>query len=443
MTTEASLKKTMTFRCMCSCFIVITSLFFVVLIDKALQVDFFAKAVAEETTKRVIEKRKLPRLRNQTFYKIEEAQNFAEAGQFREAENTLNQLLTPKKKSKLNRYELANVYNTYAYLRYAVEDYDGALNYYQKVIDQRPEIPLALEISTLYTVAQLYILQENWQKGIDTLNQWVSVTDTPSTNAYVLLANGYFQLKEYDKSLANIQIAIDREEAAGKLPKDQWYNLMEFNQCELDDECRAKRQREAEAKLAREQEEARLEREKLALAKKAEEEEKERKKQAVKDRLAAHKETVEFYFPMRKHNNTNAETINAIKFVLYGDDAKWHSSKTSSSKQNYTFKDCIYYEWETDDWDLYIADFNKIKWKTRDINSNTFTPYGLKNVFTTVTSINYSCNGDCQISTETYRNGERRHDGESSFGFRTENIMRTSKALLDIEKQCKGFDTPY
>ena len=52
--------KTMTFRCMCSCFIVITSLFFVVLIDKALQVDFFAKAVAEETTKRVIEKRKLP-----------------------------------------------------------------------------------------------------------------------------------------------------------------------------------------------------------------------------------------------------------------------------------------------------------------------------------------------------------------------------------------------
>ena len=96
------------------------------------------------------------------------------------------------------------------------------------MIDQRPEIPLALEINTLYTVSQLYFLQENWQKGIDTLNQWMSVTDTPSTNAYVLLANGYFQLKEYDKSLANIQIAIDREEAAGKLPKEQWYNLARF-----------------------------------------------------------------------------------------------------------------------------------------------------------------------------------------------------------------------
>ena len=132
------------------------------------------------------------------------------------------------KKSKLNRYELANVFNTYAYLRYAVEDYDGALDYYQKVIDQRPEIPLALEINTLYTVAQLYFLQENWRKGIDTLNTWMSVTDTPSTNAYVLLANGYFQLKDYDKSLSNIQIAIDREESAGKVPKEQWYNLARF-----------------------------------------------------------------------------------------------------------------------------------------------------------------------------------------------------------------------
>ena len=54
------------------------------------------------------------------------------------------------------------------------------------------------------------------------------MTDTPSTNAYVLLANGYFQLKDYDKSLSNIQIAIDREEAAGKLPKEQWYNLARF-----------------------------------------------------------------------------------------------------------------------------------------------------------------------------------------------------------------------
>ncbi len=205
------------------------SLALLVVSDRAFDAGFVSTATAQNAPKKERETRKTPALRNNIYEKLAEAQTFAEAKQYAEAEAVLNDMLdATSKKSKLNRYELANVYNTYAYLRYAVEDYDGALDYYQKVIDQRPEIPLALEINTLYTVAQLYFLQENWQKGIDTLNTWMSVTDTPSTNAYVLLANGYFQLKDYDKSLSNIQIAIDREEAAGKLPKEQWYNLARF-----------------------------------------------------------------------------------------------------------------------------------------------------------------------------------------------------------------------
>ena len=205
------------------------SLALLVVADQAFDAGFVSTATAQDAPKKERETRKTPALRNNIYEKLAEAQTFAEAKQYAEAEAVLNDMLdATSKKSKLNRYELANVYNTYAYLRYAVEDYDGALDYYQKVIDQRPEIPLALEINTLYTVAQLYFLQENWQRGIDTLNTWMSVTDTPSTNAYVLLANGYFQLKDYDKSLSNIQIAIDREEAAGKLPKEQWYNLARF-----------------------------------------------------------------------------------------------------------------------------------------------------------------------------------------------------------------------
>ena len=205
------------------------SLTLIVIADQGFDASFVSTATAQEASKNERETRKTPALRNNIYEKLAEAQAFAEAKQYVEAEAVLNDMLdATSKKSKLNRYELANVYNTYAYLRYAVEDYDGALDYYQKVIDQRPEIPLALEINTLYTVAQLYFLQENWRKGIDTLNTWMSVTETPSTNAYVLLANGYFQLKDYDKSLSNIQIAIDREESAGKVPKEQWYNLARF-----------------------------------------------------------------------------------------------------------------------------------------------------------------------------------------------------------------------
>lgn len=200
----------------------------VVVVDRVLDAGFIGYASAQES-KKERETRKTPALRNNIYEKLAEAQVFAEAKQYVEAQEVLDDMLdATSKKSKLNGYELANVYNTYAYLRYAVEDYEGALNYYQKVIDQRPDIPVALEVGTLYTVAQLYFLQEKWERGIDTLIQWMSLSETPSTNAYVLLANGYFQLKDYDRSLENIQIAIQREEAAGKLPKEQWYNLARF-----------------------------------------------------------------------------------------------------------------------------------------------------------------------------------------------------------------------
>ena len=201
-----------------------------VVLDRAGIITAVSDVAAQDSSgKKKQETRKTPALRNNIYEKLAEAQTFAENKDYVSAEAVLNEMLdATSKKRKLNAYELANVYNTYAFLRYAVEDYKGALNYYRKVIDQRPQIPVALEVGTLFTIAQLYFLQENWLKGIDTLNKWMSVTETPSTNAYVLLANGYFQLKDYDKSLANIQIAIDREEAAGKLPKEQWYNLARF-----------------------------------------------------------------------------------------------------------------------------------------------------------------------------------------------------------------------
>lgn len=201
-----------------------------VTLDRAGVVSVISDVAAQQSGAKKKEKtRKTPALRNNIYEKLAEAQTFAEAKDYAAAEEILNEMLdATSKKSKLNAYELANVYNTYAFLRYAVEDYKGALNYYQKVIDQRPQIPVALEVGTLFTIAQLHFLQENWQKGIDTLNQWMAVTEIPNTNAYVLLANGYFQLKDYDRSLENIQIAIDREESAGKLPKEQWYNLARF-----------------------------------------------------------------------------------------------------------------------------------------------------------------------------------------------------------------------
>ncbi|EED34177.1 tetratricopeptide TPR_2 [Luminiphilus syltensis NOR5-1B] len=199
-----------------------------VVIDQAAPVTgLVSAAAAQDDKKPQRETRRTPALRNKVYEKLAEAQTFAEEKNYTAAGKVLDGMIAGEGKKALNSYELANVYNLYAFLRYSAEDYAGAVRYYEQVIAQ-PDIPLAMEINTKFTIAQLYFVQEDWNKGINTLLAWFELTDEPNANAYVLLAQGYYQKKDYDEALVNVETAISMYEAKGKLPKEQWYNLARF-----------------------------------------------------------------------------------------------------------------------------------------------------------------------------------------------------------------------
>ncbi len=180
------------------------------------------------------ETRRTPALRNNVYEKLAAAQEAAEAKDLNSAARILDEMISSGGKNALNSYELANVYNLYAFIHYSREDYAKALKAYEQVVAQ-PDIPVAMEVNTKYTIAQLYFVQEQWQKGINALLDWFAVTDSPNANAYVLLAQGYYQTKDYDKALLNVQKAINMYTADGKLPKEQWYNLARFLYFEKND----------------------------------------------------------------------------------------------------------------------------------------------------------------------------------------------------------------
>ncbi len=197
-------------------------------LDKAVpSVGLVSNVIAQEKQKDTRETRRTPALRNKVYEKLAEAQAAAELKNYVLAGQLLDAMIEGEGKRALNSYELANVYNLYAFLRYSAEDYKGALKYYNLVV-QQPDIPLAMEINTKFTVAQLYFVQEDWGRGIDALLSWFDLTDKPNATAYILLSQGYYQTKQYDKALDNVKIAIDLYEADGKLPKEQWYNLARF-----------------------------------------------------------------------------------------------------------------------------------------------------------------------------------------------------------------------
>jgi len=193
-----------------------------------------AFAQDEKAKKPQRETRRTPALRNKVYEKLAEAQAAAEAKDFNTAAKVLDGMIASGGKKALNSYELANVYNLYAFIYYSREDYANALKSYEKVVAQ-PDIPIAMEVNTRFTIAQLYFVQEQWQKGINALLEWFKVTESPNANAYVLLSQGYYQTRDYDKALFNVEKAIQMYKDKDKLPKEQWYNLARFLYFEKDD----------------------------------------------------------------------------------------------------------------------------------------------------------------------------------------------------------------
>jgi uncharacterized protein HemY len=203
------------------------------------QSDFGVKPLSaaiaqEEQKKKPQETRRTPALRNKVYEKLAQAQEAAEAKDWKKARGVLDSMIEAGGKKALNSYELANVYNLYAFVYYSAEDYANALKAYENVVAQ-PDIPLAMEINTKYTIAQLYFVQEDWNRGINALLEWFKVTENPPANAYILLAQGYYQKKDYDKALFNVEKAIGMYHAKDKTPKEQWYNLARFLYFDKDD----------------------------------------------------------------------------------------------------------------------------------------------------------------------------------------------------------------
>lgn len=168
--------------------------------------------------------RKTPALRSEVYEQLAEAQELAEAGKTGEALKILDQLRDSQGRRALNSYELANMYNFYAFVYYQKEQYARTIDAYQKLL-QQPDIPVAMESSTYYSLAQLYFVTENYSQAIRYLKDWFNMAENPQPDAYVLLAQAYYQTKQYDPALRNIEKAMALAKQKGKQPRENWFLL--------------------------------------------------------------------------------------------------------------------------------------------------------------------------------------------------------------------------
>ncbi|TMO10234.1 CDC27 family protein [Pseudoalteromonas sp. S558] len=176
-----------------------------------------ANAAQEQKTKRV------PALREKVYSQLARAQKLADDGDVKaglEALDTINE-----RSSSMNSYEIAMMHNFYGFIYYNENDLPKAIASFEKVVAEEG-IPESLRVSTTFSLAQLAMANSDYKKVISFLDKWDDINTKPITESYYLLrAQTYYQLKDYNKGLEYISKVIKLSDDEGKTPKENWLVL--------------------------------------------------------------------------------------------------------------------------------------------------------------------------------------------------------------------------
>jgi len=165
------------------------------------------------------------------YESLMEIQEFVEAEDFANAQAAIKKL---QEKKKLSPYESAQIWNLSGYSYYLQENYDEAIRSYNNVLAQ-PDLPEALQQSTLKTLAQLQFTIEDYPKAMETIKRLMALVAEPAADVYMLLGQAHFQMKQYEEAKQPIITAIELYREQGRVPRENWLLLLRVIYWELKD----------------------------------------------------------------------------------------------------------------------------------------------------------------------------------------------------------------
>ncbi len=155
-----------------------------------------------------------------TFEKISEAFDNEDV---RTAKSLLAKLA---QETDLNNIESAYLWNFQGSICLTEDNLNCALREFKKVANINDGISEGFQNQMLYQVAQVLFLQEKYREALQYAQRWFRTQQDPSADAYMLIGQAHYQLKEYDKALPMVQKGIKKYEELGSIPKEGWLNLL-------------------------------------------------------------------------------------------------------------------------------------------------------------------------------------------------------------------------
>lgn len=133
-------------------------------------------------------------------------------------------ILNRVRTNDLPGHEKAEIWNLYGYTYFLLEDQAKTKEYYSRVVNE-PEANAPLRNRTLKTVAQLHMMDEQYDLALRYYQEWMQFQEILGAPDYALLATIYYNLDDQDSALKNIETAIEMRESKGQIGQENWYAI--------------------------------------------------------------------------------------------------------------------------------------------------------------------------------------------------------------------------
>jgi tetratricopeptide (TPR) repeat protein len=143
--------------------------------------------------------------------------------------DTLNQ-----RYDTLNDFEKSTLLNFYSNYYLAVEDMSSALATFERILtienlrqDQR--------LRALFTLGQLYAVEERYREAIEYLTLWRSMSETENENVFLMLANAHYNLEQHREAIPYLISHMDMLREGGREIRKNIYSFLQMMYLEIED----------------------------------------------------------------------------------------------------------------------------------------------------------------------------------------------------------------
>ena len=158
------------------------------------------------------------------FDRIQKAQEMIDADDQAGALKALNTLKTKK---GITEYELQQVLNYIGFVNYNLDNVDAAMAAYEELLTI-PSVEDQIRKQTLYTMAQLSTMQEEYTQALGILDRWFVLETNPAADPYILYAQNLYQVERYPDMIQPIEQAMAVAQKREISIKEDWYVLLNF-----------------------------------------------------------------------------------------------------------------------------------------------------------------------------------------------------------------------